>query len=485
MTSYSYALLRTKQFNNLILNNRVLRDKFVLDEYNFLQIYQALIFNDFKFLYETKSPDSYLLPRGGFNFKAVIKKITSVLLSIAGYTFLILSRRGVLVYASDKISNSKFRCDFRMANLYRQLSLKKIRFIETLHTAYDESFYKYAAERRRPALYLESIDFLYRIFNRYNFENDEKFIKTLNFSSFGEEVEFAKVLLKKYLAMVAKTRFRINCISKLLKLSGVKILICVPDTRNYHELVAACRRSKIKTYAFGSGALSKYDVGLIDCSGFKGKIIKPDTLFLSSQYWIDELLRLGSIFTKNELAIGGDIKEDRMFNNRGSQYSERSRGGVSILASYETQAPKKEVLEYIKKFLSCSDVRVVFSIRPGRDVKTQLAQYGLEGIPGNFSTTTDFNRILGDIDFAVGTQSTFLYDMVGYLKPAVVLKTDMDMLGGMIINKLADILDINDDNFCERLKSIKETDIKILLQRKMRLYDGAVSLRKTLDEILD
>ena len=135
MNSYSYALSRVEKFNDLILNNCVLRDKFVLDEYNFLQIYQALIFNDFKFLYEQKSPDPYLLPRRGFNFSSGIKRILSILISVWGYTFLILSRRQVLVYASDKISDLKFRCDFRMTNLYKQLFLKNIKFIEILHTA--------------------------------------------------------------------------------------------------------------------------------------------------------------------------------------------------------------------------------------------------------------------------------------------------------------------------------------------------------------
>ena len=485
MTSYSYALSRIKKFNDLIFTNRVLRDKFVLGDYNFLQIYQALIFNDFKFLYEQKFPDPHLLPRSGFNFSSAIKRILSILISVGGYAFLILSRRQVLVYASDKINDLKYRCDFRMANLYGQLFLKNVKFIEALHTAYDENFYDYAVKRWRPALYLESIDLFYKIFNKFSFNKPEEPINATDFDSFGEEAEFTSILLKKYLAMIAKTRFRISFMSKLLRLSGIKTLICVPDTRNYHELVQACSLNKIKTYAFGSGALSKYDVGLLDSSSRKGNIIKPDTLFLSSQYWIEELLRLGSIFDRNELVIGGDIKEDRLAaNDTGAMTIREKEREITVLVSYETGAIKSAVREYIQKMLKCPDTRVIFSIRPGRDVGAQFAEYGIENMPENFSAMNNLSKAINDADFIAGTQSTLMYDMISYRKPVLILKTDMDMLEGMAQNGLADTLDINDADFCQRLRKAKETSFEVLTQRKKRLYEGAVSLDKTLSEIL-
>ncbi|HEY4495137.1 MAG TPA: hypothetical protein VJC01_01655 [Candidatus Paceibacterota bacterium] len=482
MTSYSYALSRIKKFNDLIFTNRVLRDKFVLGDYNFLQIYQALIFNDFKFLYEQKFPDPHLLPRSGFNFSSAIKRILSILISVGGYAFLILSRRQVLVYASDKISDLKCRCDFRMANLYRQLFLKNVGFIEALHTAYDESFYNYALKRRRPALYLESIDLFYKIFNKFSLKKSEEFIDTVDFSSF-EEAEFARLLLKKYLAMIAKTRFRINCISKLLKLSSVKTLICVPDTRNYHELVEGCRLNKIKTYAFQSGALYKYDVGLLDCSNRKGHIIKPDIFFLLSKYWIDELLRLGTIFDKQELEVGGDIKEDHSDLDK-NKFRLEKKNEITILMPYEAQAPKMEVKKYIEKILDCPDTILIFKIKPGRNIKAQFDEYGLENMPKNFSATDNLNEIIGSIDFIIGTQSTIMYDLVDYLKPIVILKTSMDMLDSMIENKLAEPLDINDNDFCERLRAAREVDLETLTKRKTRLYEDAAQLSKTLNEIL-
>ena len=484
MNSYSYAFSHTKRFNDLILNDRTLRDKFVLGEYNFLQIYQVLIFNDFKFLYdEKKSPDSYSLSRGGINFKATLKRLVSVLVSAWGYAFLILSRRRILVYASDKISDLKYRCDFRMANLYKQLFLKNIKFIEILHTAYDENFYDYVIKRRRPALYLESADLFYKIFSKFNFKKSKEPVNTADFSSFGEEAEFAELLLKKYLAMIDKTRFRINCISKLLRLSGIKTLICVPDTRNYHELVQGCRLNKIKTYAFQSGALYKYDIGLLNCSNGEGIIIKPDKFFLLSKYWIDELLRLGTIFDKKELEVGGDIKEDR--SDAGQNAPQRQeRFGVTVLVSYETQAPKDEVRKYIQKILACPNTRVIFSIRPGRNVGAQFAEYGLKDMPENFSTADNLNKAINDADFVAGTQSTLMYEMVGYRKPVFILKTGMDMLEGMVQNGLADTLDIDDADFCQRLRKAKETSFEILAQRKKRLYEGAISLDETLNEIL-
>ena len=484
MNSYSYAFSHTKRFNDLILNDRTLRDKFVLGEYNFLQIYQVLIFNDFKFLYdEKKSPDSYSLSRGGINFKATLKRLVSVLVSAWGYAFLILSRRRILVYASDKISDWEFRCDFRMVNLYKQLFLKKTRFVEILHTAYDENFYSYVFKRQRPSLYLESVDLFYKIFNKFNLKKSEKFTDVIDFSSFEEEAEFTRQLLEKYLTMIAKTCFRISFMSKFLRLSGIKTLICVPDTRNYHELVEGCRLNKIKTYAFQSGALYKYDVGLLDCSNRGGNIIKPDKFFLLSNYWIDELLRLGTIFDKKELEVGGDIKEDRSDLDK-NKFRLEKKNKIAILIPYETQAPKMEVKKYIEKILGCPNTLLIFKIKPGRNIKEQFAEYGLKDMPENFSATDNINGVIDSVDFIIGTQSTIMFDLVDYLKPIVILKTSMDMLDSMIENKLAESLDINDHNFCERLHAAREVDLETLTKRKIRLYEDAVKLSKTLSEII-
>ena len=105
-------------------------------------------------------------------------------------------------------------------------------------------------------------------------------------------------------------------------------------------------------------------------------------------------------------------------------------------------------------------------------------------MPENFSAIDNIDGVIDSVDFIIGTQSTIMYDLVDYLKPIVILKTSMDMLDGMIENKLAESLGIDDNNFCEQLCNIKETEFEILAQRKKRLYEGAIPLSKTLEEIL-
>lgn len=485
MTNFSYALSRTKQFNEFVLNNNELSKIFVLGDYNFLQIYQQLIFIDFRLFYERKSAD-YLLPAKQADFlRSLAIRLLSVLYSIFSYAFLLFSRRKVLVYSTDKVHSSQFACDYRMVNLYGQLANRKIKFAEALHTAYDDQFLEYLFKRRHPAIYLESADVFYKVFWHLGFWNhNASFVDSLDLSFFDHDAKFVRLLLKKYLGMISQTRFRINFLSRLLGLTGIKILFVVPDTRNYHEIVQACKLTKIKTFSFFSGELSKYDMGLIDCSGNKGNIIKPDIFFLPSQYWIDELLRLGSIFKKEELVIGGDIKEDRIVNG-GESYSDRkNREGVSILMNYETEAPKEEVIEYVRRFLKCPDTRVIFSIRPARDVETQQAQYRIKNMPENFSTTTKLGDAIDRIDIYAGTHSTLAYDLIGYYKPIVILKTSLDVAESMIANKLADVININETNFCERLREIKNTSQETLIERRQRLYEGAVPLKETLKNIL-
>jgi len=143
-----------------------------------------------------------------------------------------------------------------------------------------------------------------------------------------------------------------------------------------------------------------------------------------------------------------------------------------------------EVKKYIEKILGCPNTLLIFKIKPGRNIKEQFAEYGLKDMPENFSATDNINGVIDSVDFIIGTQSTIMFDLVDYLKPIVILKTSMDMLDSMIENKLAESLDINDHNFCERLHAAREVDLETLTKRKIRLYEDAVKLSKTLSEII-
>lgn len=481
MSSASYALAELKEFNKFVIENPRLRDYFVLNDYDFLHVYQALIFFDFKGFYEKNKVNTFPIAKEGvnLNFPVAAKIIFAFLVSLLSSVFLIVSRRRVLIYSADKM-NSIYKGDFRIDGLYKCLFENNVRFFEILHTTFGPDFYSDFFKRRRPVIYLESLDIFYKIALKLKKLPDyNKIIGTINAGAFDNN-QFFRSLLTKYIRLINKSKLRIKILKRILSLTAARIMIGSFSTRYTFELIEAGNLARIKTFFFQAGALSKYDIGFTDNKTLKGKIIKPTKFFVETDYWKKELLRLGTYFSENEIEIGGSLKQDLTLEEAPS-FQNKNREGISILIPYEIFAPKNEILEYIKKFLNCSGVKVIFKLRADRNSEEQLAEYGLNGISRNFVFTT---KAESNFDIAAGTYSTLLYEMIGKGKPVVVLKTSLDHGEGMVINGLADSLDINEPDFCGRLNQVKNLSADVLTERRRRLYEGAVPLTLTLQKIL-
>lgn len=482
MSNFTYALSQLKKFNNFIINNPRLRDKFILGEYNFLQIYQERIFSGIVDFKDNKGSEVKKLSQC-FPFRVRFRQLLAILFSFFSYLFLIISRRKILIYFSDRLTCQTYKCDFRMENLYRLLSESKIKYFEIFQTTFRDDFIASLFGRRRPCIYLETVDILYKLLKHTGFLKSDNYLSTvmaLNFDVFGDERNFFRRILIEYLNKISQTKFRISFLKFLFGKSAIKILI--GSARDYFELVAAAKLNNIKTYGFKSGSLSKYNVGWLDCSNKMGKIIKPNKVFVESNYWKKELLRLGTYFNKDEIGIGGNLKIDPVIEKMPPQRQESE--GITILMPFETLALKEEVSDYIKKFLTCPNVKVVFKLRADRNLSEQALEYGLKNIPDNLVLISDLKEI-NNFDIAAGTYSTFLYEMMGKGKPVVVLKTSLDHGEGMVINGLVDSLDINEPDFCSRLNQIKNLSADVLMERRRRLYEGAVPLALTLQKILN
>ncbi len=211
-------------------------------------------------------------------------------------------------------------------------------------------------------------------------------------------------------------------------------------------------------------------------------VVKPEKFFVETNYWKKELLRLGTYFNENEIEVGGNLKKD--FEEEKSLFKTDNRKELRVLLSYEIYAPKNELARYIKKFFSCPGVKIIFSVRPDRDLNEQISEYGLEKGLENLTITKNLKEVENDIDIVAGTYSTLLYEMIGKRKPVVVLKTSLDHGEGMVINGLVDSLDINESNFCGRLNQIKNLNAEVLDERRKLLYSGSLPLSDVLNKLL-
>lgn len=475
MYHFQEALLTLKKLNNLVSENKVLANVLIFQEYNFWQIYQPFIFLDLRNYFKNKNAFLNKKTEETFNVRILLSGSILLIISVISLVFFVLSRRKIIIFSSDIIS-SKYKSDFRMQGIYEYLLDNNIKFFEIFHTNLGKNTFLNILRRRRPAFYLESIDFIYFWLNVFRAKNkNNQIINDADFNIFGDDKDFAISLILKYSNLIPQSKFRIKTFKKILKYSGAKILLTIDSVRHYNELIAACGQNKIQTYAFQHGQFTKYQIGWLSCSNLKSNLIKPDKLVVWSEYWKNELLRLGTYFRNDELIVGGDPKVEFQFMKEGEVISGDQSRNIGILLPYETESPKEEVSYYIKKILECQNIILYFKPRPGLDLKNQLQSYKILDNE-KVKIIHDFPAQQSNVDLVIGTQSTFLYDTIYHLKPVFILRTGSDYAEGMVLNGLAEYLE--DSQICEKLNSLKSMSVDLLSNRKSILYGDKILLIK-------
>lgn len=483
ISDFRWALQKLEKFNEFVLSDENLKKHFVLGHYNFLQAYQTLIFFELVSSFRSMQAGSFkekdpVRPAG---VGVRLRQLFSILFSSISLLIVYLKPRENLIYTSDKTTYQKYFCDFRMVNLFSYLISRNIKFFEFFHTVYRVGFIRTALRRSRLAFYLEISDFFYKLASILGLIKgiDLNFGET-NFESLRDDKILFKKIISKYAPMVEKSLFKIDFLKFVIRLTHAKRIIAVADTRNYNELVAACMEEGIEVIGFQGGNISKYSIGLVDMTKGNGRLIRADKFVVESGYWRDELVRLGSYYKKEDILIGGNLKED--YKEPLESHRIDDAGVIRILFPYEIAAPKDEIISYIKKLSSIKKVEVIFKFRADRDLVAQANEYGFQTVPENVRLITNLEEIDG-FDVVAGTYSTFLYEMIGKKKPVVILKTTLDYGEGLVINELADEIDINNPDFEGALFRAASLPEGVLNLRRDKLYGKRVMLGQFLDEI--
>ena len=478
MSAFQRALERLKQFNRFVLETPELRAWFVDGDYNFLQAYQVFLFLDFVNASGMHWGAAPAGEDGAAPLRVRLRQLFALAWSLGSYLWIVASRRRVLFYSPDRETHRAYHCDFRISNLYRCLFEQNAGFAEIFHTIFDEQLAGRALLRRRAVLYLETIDVLYKLGRALRLADVRPAPQAPVIS--GEEAKLFGALVATYAERVNQSRFRIRVLRRLLKMTNIQVAIGSADMRYYQEIYAACGELGIKTYGFQSGNISKYNVEYLDYGAAQSTVIKPSVLLMESGFWKRELLRWGTYYAPDEVRVGGNIKEDY---HPASPAPRRVGQDITVLVPYEIIAAKEEVLAYVKKLLPLPGVSVVFKFRPDRDLASQVRDYGLGGLPGNFKAVTNLSEIDG-FDVVAGCYSSFLYEMIGALKPVAMLKTSLDWGESLIVNDLAKEISLDDPGLLQALKDIAHTDQATLQRRREKLFGEVVPLAETLGSLL-
>ncbi|KND48415.1 MAG: hypothetical protein AB200_01650 [Parcubacteria bacterium C7867-005] len=470
---YKYSLAILQKLNKFVESDPKLSLLFLCKGYNLWQAYQQPIFGDILGWSNKKDIDA-IIPKASFIvlIKMSILAIFTFLLSIISGIYLVLARTEILVFTLDK-TTGKFKNDFRLDPLYEALQKTSSSYFEIVHTVIGRGMLKNLLYRARPVVYLESPDFLSSfnvVFNKFKLS---RYLRSLDMTAFTkEERDLIFTILIKYGSSVSISRYRILFLRGLLYFSSVKQILAIDDVRTINEIIIASKLSGVDFYSIQHGHFTKYHVGWLKMTDLPGRNICPDKTFVWSKYWKGELLRLGTYFFPDQIIVGGGTK------NRSFIPRKKSSNRISVLIPYEKNAPKKEIFQYIKKIFAYDDIEVVFKLRQDQEKMEQISEYGLLPYIDKIKLARTTDDMLDDIDLAIGTYSTFLYDMVEQGRPVAIIETSIDYGEGMVANGLADMIFI-DGNLHDDLLKISQTSDAELRKRRIKFIDSESELIMT------
>jgi hypothetical protein len=455
-----------KRFNALLYHGKPLSHQKIFEKYNVWVFFQSRIFfNDLRDLGLERSLMKDHKPSIMVKIQNFVLALFGVLESMLAIGMGTIFKKKFFVYGVDRDNSKVFNNDARMDPVYQYIKVSGEPFIEFFHTTFDFAFLKRFFLRKRFAFYIRAIDSIFHFLNlfglvtRTKFDPDEVVLTPLG----EKEQPFAKSLLLKYFEAIDKTVFKVRVLKTILPWMGAKTLLAIDNTRDYWELILACRMNGIKTYAFQHGHFTKYHMGWLDDGSFEGEIVHPDKLFVWSDYWKNELLRLGTYFPPNSIEVGG-LKSVVPVSTQSSE-----RDYIGVLVPYEVDSNKPEVKKYIDKLLSCNNIKIFFKLRTDLDINRQMSEYCIgEDYSPDLEFITDTSKYLPQIDVVAGTYSTFLYDMVAFERPIALLQTASDFGEGLVVNELADLVTIEDA--CDKIKDISRTSKDALIKRKEKLF---------------
>ncbi len=430
------------KLEKLEINGLPLKDHRVLGTYDFTPfVSQELLFTHAEFFESRGGTIAGLRAsrRRGL-VEASLSGLFSVIVSAIGIIAIILSRKKVLLYAADTLSSKEKHHDFRLDRVYRYFDLKKMSFAECFHTTLSRrTIFNTFKRRRINVFFLESIDFFYRV--KTFFFKENYLINQNQLNNLGVPISMAKYFASRYYRALSLAKWRIRGLKFIFSTLPVKIIFTVDYPSHYGAMLVAAKSRGIRTIAFQHGHFTKYHLGWLNPdSMLSGEIPVPDRLYVWSDYWKRELLKLGTYFREVSIQISGYGDASIKYLNK-----EGGIGGdaINIMIPYETSANSKEMLKFLSGLASKAKIRIIFKLRPDMTTDDQLRDYGFLGERSGLDivAVSSIDEALRMADCVLGVYSTILYDSVLRGVPVGVLKTGNDFGAGLWMNNLADLID--------------------------------------------
>jgi hypothetical protein len=380
----------------------------------------------------TPFSDTHLTPPPRRSLRSILSRIGIVafmrLMSVGAVAYARIKGITTLIYTIDKIEGTyanDFRNDFIYTTLHeaRHTPAPKASYLEIIHTIPSFTTIKNAWHRKRWVVYLERDTPFFDTTNTIP-AHDPIVIGT------ASENAIAERLLSQMFYRHTITKRRLAWLSHLFTIVRPRLIYAIDDTRHYHELLHIANTYHVPTHVFQHGHFTKYHVGWLKIYQGEGAAVIPHKIYVWSEYWRTELIRLGSYIPREHIAIGAK-RTYRPHASIPQSYVNKKY----VLIPFETDAPKTEVKPFIDALRNQGQYTPLFKLRKDMSTEAQYTAYQLSTT--DLAHTYDHTPYHADIAITLGTYSTFLYDMVEEGIPAGIIETSMDYGMGMVHNHIA------------------------------------------------
>ncbi len=487
MDEFAAALKQLKAFNRMVLDHPELSKRLVHGDHDFLQWRQGKIFVAFR--EHHRKTQATVGVAATLSKRASSSRLKWLWSGLAACTMTIWSlrqKKDVIIFSVDKISAEKDH-DFRIDGLYRFLREKRISFVEVFHAQLGPSLLAHAKSRHRAAVYREAFEFLASIWFRWCRcrLQARRLAAALPCAEFEEaDRPFVRHLVEKLLGNLHASRFEVRWYRRVLKRIRPRVVLSIDDTRYYQELCAAARAEGIPFYAFQHGHFTKYHAGWLASGASTPNDAQPDALFVWSPYWKNELRRLGTNIDSDRIRVGGNPKGLAVATEAPPYIPPKVGERLGLLVPFESDVVFEEVRALLKKLIATEHVKVWLKTRPDWDRDEQLQRYGLDELSKDQAEAVpDHRPFLSHMHAVAGVYSTFLYDALATMRPVFIFKTSMDVGEGMVVNGLADALDVSSGDPVTSLIAACHAAAPQLQDRLDRYQGGASDISTTLTEL--
>jgi hypothetical protein len=405
-----------------------------------------------------------------------VSRTALFLLSLAALAVFRWKKRDTVFYIVDHVSPG-IREDFRFTPLYRAFAERGVRFAEYAHTLSPRQAFRNFLRRRRMVFFLESADVWAR-FTRIRIPEPEAFLPADVPASVADRALWS--LVPVVLQWCVESAARQRMLVRALRRQRARRAVVFDDNRHNHELIAACRSLGIPVLGFQHGVFNRFHAGLMAYGFRDARSHGFDRYGVWSELFRERLLRDSALYRPDQLFAAGPVRGP----SGGEATSSRSDPKrVRVLVVSEPLAPKKEVIPYLRALLADPGMDLYLKLRPGES-EHSLQEYGLPPEEVHLLRTETVFQAMAEVDVAVGTYSTVLYEAALADIPAVWMKTSRAYGRELAEEGLADAAE-NPERFPEVLRRAAATPAGERERRRKRIWgeESADGAHRLVDEL--